>query len=64
MGKIYIDMWYDYPLDFNKCRIDVFFSDADCMYRGNIYDENGKAIGDYATHDSVALEKRFGVKFI
>lgn len=64
MGKIYIDMWYGDALDFEKCRVDVFFSDSDCMYRGNIYDKNGKAIGDYATSDSVALAKRFGIEFI
>lgn len=29
-------MWYkDSPLDADK--IDIFFSDLDCIYRGNIY---------------------------
>lgn len=64
MGRIYIDMWYGDAFDPSKHTVDAFFSDADCMYRGNIYDENGKAIGDYASSDSVAIAKRFGVKFI
>ena len=54
---INIDMWYgDKKEDADK--IDVFFSDVDCIYRGNIYKE-GKAIGDYSCTDSLKLEKAF-----
>lgn len=52
-----IDMWYgDEPSDADK--IDVFFSDTDCVYRGNIY-KKGKIIGDYICNDSVKLEDMF-----
>ena len=54
---INIDMWYgDKKEDADK--IDVFFSDVDCIYRGNIYKE-GKAIGDYSCTDSLEIEKAF-----
>ena len=63
MGRIDIDMWYGDKFDQQRHRIDVFFSDIDCEYRGNIYDENGRIIGDYSTTDSVMLQKKFGVEF-
>lgn len=53
-----IDMWYND--DVKSCdKIDCYFSDCDCMYRGNIY-KNGKRIGDYSTNDSVEVENVFG----
>lgn len=56
MGK-YLDMWYgDRPRDADK--IDVFFSDLDFIYRGNIY-KNGRIIGDYAAEDSAQIERMF-----
>lgn len=52
-----VDMWYgDRITDADK--IDVFFSDADCLYRGDIY-KNGKRIGDYVCDDSVQIEREF-----
>lgn len=39
-------------------RIDMFFSDIDCIYHGNIY-KNGRIIGDYFCSDSTILEKIF-----
>lgn len=52
-----IDMWYgDSPRDAD--RIDIYFSDLDCMYRGNIY-RNGRPIGDYATRDAHTIERMF-----
>lgn len=52
-----IDMWYgDKTEDAEK--IDIFFSDCDCVYRGNIY-KNGKMIGDYTCDDSLVLERIF-----
>ena len=54
---INIDMWYG-----NKHteadKIDVSFSDCDCVYRGNIYKEE-KCIGDYECDVSIELEKAF-----
>ena len=50
-----LDMWYeDSPLDADK--IDIFFSDLDCIYRGNIY-KNGKIIGDYSAKETKLIEK-------
>ena len=51
-----IDYWYN---DHNIAYIDCFFYPSSCEYRGNIYNKGGKAIGDYATKDSVEIEKRF-----
>lgn len=51
------DMWYgDNPADAD--RVTCFFSDADCVYRGNFY-KGRKCIGDFTATDSVELEKRF-----
>lgn len=52
-----LDMWYgDDPKTADK--IDIYFSDCDCLYRGNIY-KNGKIIGDYSTECTDWLEKKF-----
>lgn len=52
-----VDMWYgDKTEDAEK--IDIFFSDCDCVYRGNIY-KNGKMIGDYTCSDCSVLERIF-----
>jgi hypothetical protein len=52
-----IDMWYgDKPQD--ATRIDCWFSDCDCVYRGNIWIEN-EIVGDYWTQNSVEIEKEF-----
>lgn len=57
MQKLHIDMWYgDAKEDADK--IDICFSDCDCVYRGNIW-KNGKIIGDYYCADSLILEKLF-----
>ena len=53
-----IDMWYDNKFS-DIAAIDCFFSDCDCVYRGNLYDANGKMIGDYSTTNSVEIERRF-----
>ena len=53
-----IDMWYGNSRK-DIAYADCFFSDVDCIYRGNVYAADGKAIGDYATRDSVAIENRF-----
>lgn len=53
-----IDFWYGNTLEDVK-RIDVFFSDVDFIYRGDMYDVNGKIIGDYSCKDSVKISKTF-----
>ena len=63
LGKTKVDMWYNHPFIKKVYFADAFFSDCDCVYRGNIYDENGKVVGDYTTTDSVWIENSFKVKF-
>jgi hypothetical protein len=57
-----IDMWYGNKIS-EVAFIDCWFSDCDCIYRGNLYDSNQKAIGDYSTKDSTEIEKQFGYDF-
>lgn len=61
--KFMLDMWYGDTFDPEKHHVDVFFSDTDCVYRGNIYDETGRAVGDFRGIDSVALARFFHIKF-
>ena len=50
MKKLYTDFWYGDKL--SECtRADCFFSDCDCIYRGNFY-IGDRAVGDYACSDS------------
>lgn len=56
-----VDMWYRDIFVPQKYAADVRFSDCDCVYRGNIYDEKGKIIGDYESPDSCWLEKNFNI---
>lgn len=57
IDDVTIDMWYDD--DVSKVdNMDVSFSDADSVYRGNLY-INDKVVGDFSTSDSVALAKVF-----
>jgi hypothetical protein len=58
-----IDMWYDDEFVPMKYGADAFFSGCDCVYRGNIYDDSGKMIGDYISPDSVWIEKNFKIKW-
>lgn len=57
MKNLFIDMWYRDKTE-EADKIDIYFSDCDCVYRGNIY-KNGKIIGDYTCPDSATLEKLF-----
>ena len=51
-----IDLWYENEkIVFADC----FFYPNCGEYRGNLYNENGKAIGDYSSKNSVEIEKRF-----
>lgn len=52
---INFDFWHNNTLEDVK-RVDCFFSDLDCIYRGNMYDANNKIIGDYSGTDSVEIE--------
>ena len=61
-NKINIDFWYGDTLQDVKS-IDCFFSDTDCIYRGNMYNADRKIIGDYSCADSVTIEKVFKVSF-
>lgn len=61
--KFMLDMWYGDTFDPEKHHVDVFFSDTDCVYRGNIYDETGRAVGDFGGINSVALARFFCIKF-
>ena len=54
-----VDMWYGDTFLKKKYRADAYFSDTDCIYRGNIYDESGKIIGDYESSVSVWIENNF-----
>lgn len=58
-----VDMWYGDKFMPKKYGADAWFSDADCVYRGNIYDDNGKAIGDYTADDSTIIEKNFNISW-
>lgn len=52
-----MDFWYPDKRDIASCN--CFFCDCDVIYRGNVYDAKGRAIGDYVSDDSVAIEKYF-----
>lgn len=51
-----IDIWY--PGE-QIAAADCTFYPNDCKYRGNLYNAHGRIIGDYASKDSVEIEKRF-----
>ncbi len=55
--EIDIDMWYN-DLVSEVDKIDVSFSDADCVYRGNLYIA-GKMVGDYSCNSSTEIERAF-----
>lgn len=50
-GKLICDFWYGNTM--RECdNVDCFWSDCDCVYRGNFY-IGGKMVGDYT---AVALQ--------
>lgn len=57
MSNIKVDMWYGDSIE-DVDKIDISFSDLDCVYRGNIYIK-GKCVGDYSCGDSMLLERVF-----
>lgn len=51
-----IDIWYQGE---KAACADCFFYPNSGDYRGNIYNAQGKIIGDYVSTDSKEIEKRF-----
>lgn len=56
MNELNIDFWYGNRFD-DIAKVDCFFCNG--LYLGNVYDKNGKAIGDYTESDSVKIENAF-----
>lgn len=55
MKKLITDFWYGDQM--SKCdKMDCFFSDCDCVYRGNFY-KNGRAVGDFTAFTLQVIEK-------
>ena len=51
-----IDIWYNGE---EIARVSCFFYPNSGEYRGNFYNKDGKAIGDFSARDSVEVERRF-----
>ena len=51
-----IDKWYKNE---KIARADCYFYPNFGMYRGNLYNRDGKIIGDFPGRDSTEIEKRF-----
>lgn len=56
-----IDYWYK---DGRKARkeiafVDCFFYPNEGLYRGNLFNSNKKAIGDFTSDNSAEIEKHF-----
>lgn len=52
-----INYWYK---DEHKiAAADCYFYPNEGIYRGNVYNAEGRIIGDYSSRDSVEIEKRF-----
>lgn len=60
--KTYIDMWYGDEFQPKKYRADATFIPSE-GYRGHIYNDDGKIIGDYFCEDSVKIEQMFLISF-
>lgn len=64
---ITIDMWYGDTFTPKEYRADASFyphGSFGYSYRGNIYNSEGKTIGDYAASDTSAIEENFLISFI
>ena len=53
-----IDYWYG-NCKRDIAKITILFYPESATYRGNLIDKTGRIIGDYATQNSVDLEKTF-----
>lgn len=63
-AKTYVDMWYGDPFIPKKYGADARWSDIDCVYRGNIYDDTGRIIGDYQSPDSTWIQNKFLIEWM
>lgn len=57
-----IDMWHGDEFVKGKYRANFYFYPNNSFgycYRGNIFDDTGKVIGDYACNDSVEIAEVF-----
>lgn len=64
---ITIDMWYKHRFTPKKYHADAHFyphGSFGYCYRGNIYDDVGKRIGDYGAVDSHVVEENFMINWI
>ena len=52
-----LDMWHGDKLD-DVDHLDVYWSDLDCVYRGNIY-IGRKMVGDYEAKTVKEIERTF-----
>lgn len=60
--NIKIDLWYDDIFQPKKYHADAYFTPGN-GYAGNIYNNEGKTIGDYTTDDSVIISQNFIIKW-
>lgn len=58
MENLKIDFWFNNSVK-DIAGADCFFYPNGGYYAGNVYDRNGKAIGDYTETDSTKIEKAF-----
>ena len=61
-----IDMWYGDKFVPKKYHADAFFyphRNFGFSYRGNIYDDTGKKIGDYGANSSVWIQNNFRIEW-
>lgn len=59
-------MWYGDKFASMKYNADAFFyphGSFGYIYRGNIYDDNGKTIGDYGANDVTWISKNFKIEW-
>ena len=56
---MHINFWYWKEGETKIAAADCLFYPHDGEYRGNVYNAQGRAIGDYTSKSSVDIEKRF-----
>jgi len=62
--KYAIDMWNDNRFKSGKYHADAFFyphGSAGFCYRGNIYNDTGVIVGDYASNCSMWIDNNFKI---
>ena len=55
---MFIDFWYGNTRE-EIADVDCFFYPNVGVYRGNVYDKDGKPIGDYEESDSCKIDDEF-----